>query len=380
MINLDTVAKRGDAIGLTGFIDSAADVDAVFRIGYTISTRDPMLRQWIVSACAMAGAHLPVVLVTARQIGWNKIPVRSEWTRQIETSAKQGYPPAMVLHAKILGLRNEYKEAFDLLENKVFPFLSPTLRRPMFFRDIVLGGQLESPWRLYALLNARYDTQYTSKKHRARSDEALRVAALQYQDADALIEYASLMMNANNLDMYEECMSKAATAGNGKACLFLANFYYLTYLGKYPTRGERTIQANNSVPETPPPNAFPTKTKSKSQDPEVSTTPSNPIMDVARFTYKWVSSFFNQSMQRSEYRKLANDWYYLAYRHGEPRAAFMMALLARENGEMAIGRVFLDQAQMEHDLDFAGKLQALKEHWYDEAYEPKLPKKMLEVR
>lgn len=341
---------------------------------------DPMFREWIVSACAMAGAHLPTVLITARQIGWNKVPVRSEWTRQIETSAKQGYPPAMVLHAKILGLRNEYKEALDLLEKKVLPFLTPTLRNPMFFRDTVLGGLLESPWRLYALLNARYDTKFTSKEHREKSDEALRAAALTYQDADALIEYASLMMNANDLDMYEECMSKAATAGKGNACLFLANFYYLTYLGKYPTRGERTVQANNPVPESLPTDAFLAKTKPEPQDPAVSTTPSNFVMDVARFACKWVSSFVNQSMERSEYRKLANDWYYLAYRHDESRAAFMMALLAREDRDLDIGRRFLDQAQMEHDLDFAGKLQALKEHWYDEAYEPKLPKRMLEVR
>lgn len=58
----------------------------------------------------------------------------------------------------------------------------------------------------------------------------------------------------------------------------------------------------------------------------------------------------------------------------------MMALMAREDGDMVDGRVFLDQAQMEHDLDFAGKLQDLKKHWYDEDYEPKLPQKMLEVR
>lgn len=357
----------------TGFTNSVADVDAVFRIGYVISTMDKMLREWIVSACGMAHARLPVVLTTARQIGWNKVPVRSEWTRQVETFAKQGYPPAMVLHAKILGLRNEYKEAFALLEKNVLPFLSPTLRNPVFFEDIVLGGQFESPWRLYALLNARYDSQYNSKENRAKSDEAIRVAAMEYQDAEALIEYASLMMNENNLDMYEECMSKAATAGKSNACLFLANFYYLTFLGKYPTRGQRTMQGNNSAPESPSEKpAFP--------DPTPRTTSLHPIMKKATSAYKWVKSFFRQSMQRWEYRDLASAWYYLAYRHGESRAAFMMALMAREEGDMVDGRVFLDQARMEQDMDFAGKLQDLKKHWYDEDYEPVLPKKMLEVR
>lgn len=327
----------------------------------------------------MAHARLPVVLTTARQIDWNKVPVRSEWTRQLETFAKKGYPPAMVLHAKILGLRNEYKEAFELLEKHVLPFLSPTLRSPVFFEDIVLGGQFESPWRLYALLNARFDLQYSSKEHRAKSDEAIRVAAMEYQDADALIEYASLMMNENNLDMYEECMSKAATAGKSNACLFLANFYYLTYLGKYPTRGERTMQSNNPTPESPP-EASPGNTTPESPGPTPSIRSSHPIMNVATSAFKWVSSFFNQSMPRSEYRGLATSWYYLAYCHGQPRAAFMMALMARDDGEMVDGRIFLDQARMEHDADFAGKLQDLKTHWYDQDYEPVLPKKMLEVR
>lgn len=338
-----------------------------------------MLREWIVSACGMAHARLPVVLIAARQIGWSKVPVRSEWTRQVEIFAKQEYPPAMVLHAKILGLRNEYDEAFAILEKNVLPFLSPTLRSPIFFEDIVLGGQFESPWRLYALLQARYDSQYNSKENRAKSDEAIRVAAMEYQDADALIEYASVMMNENNLDMYEECMSKAATAGKSNACLFLANFYYLTFLGKYPTRGERTMQGNNSAPEFPL-KTSPGKTESKSPDPTSSTTSSHPIMNVATSACTWVSSFFKQSMQRSEYRKLAFAWYYLAYCHGESRASFMMGLMAREDGDMVDGMIFLDQAQMEHDPDFAGKLQALKKHWYDEDYEPVLPKKMLEVR
>lgn len=340
---------------------------------------DTMFREWIVSACGLAGARLPVVLITARQIGWNKVPVRNEWTRQVEVFAKQGYPPAMVLHAKILGLRHEYNEAFTLLEKNILPFLSPTLRSPTFFEDIVLGGQFESPWRLYALLHARYDSKYHSKENQAKSDEAIRVAAMEYQDADALVEYASVMMNENNLDMYEECMSKAATAGKSNACLFLANFYYLTFLGQYPTRGERAMQGTNPAPESPPKTAR-GKSDSESPDPAPSTTSPNPILNVATSAYKWVSSFFNQSMPRRQYRDLASAWYNLAYCHGESRATFMMALLAREDGDLADGRVFLDQAQMEHDPDFAGKLQALKANWYDENYEPKLPKKMLEVR
>lgn len=373
---MDLVAGWWTCSCILDFTDShATDVDAVFRIGYIVSTMDMSLREWVVSACSMAKARMAVVLVAGRQINWNKMPVRNEWVREVEALAKKGYPPAMLLQAKILGLRNQYNEAFTLLENEVLPFLSPTRQSPVFFQDILLGGQFESPWRLYALLLARYDSQYNCKESRARSDEALRIAALEYQDADALIEYASVMMNENNLDMYEECMSKAATAGKSNACLFLANFYYLTFHGKYPTRGERTKQLNGQVPESTP------KTGSKSPDPTPTTTPSPGSKTVVSSAYKWITSFFQQAMAREDYRNLAADWYHLAYWHGEAKAAFMVALIWRENGEKVKGRIFLDYAaKLDQDADFAGKMQALRTHWYDDDFHPTLPRKMLEVR
>lgn len=292
------------------------------------------------------------------------MPARTEWTLEVEKLAAQKFPPALILHAKILGLRGEYKEACELLEKEVLPFLNPTQRLPTFFEDIMLSGLLESPWRLYALLLARYDSLHNVPEARLKSDKAIKIAATEYQDPDALVEYASMMMNENNLDLYEEYMSKAATAGKANACFFLANFYYLTFHGRYPTRGERagklaTQEAESSKPEAKP-----------SASPEKGASP----------VWAWITSFFGQSLKREEYRDLAKDWYYLAYHHGNKRASLMMALMAREDGDTANGLIFLEQAQMENDKAFSGKLEPLKMNWENPEYVPKLPKKMLDVQ
>lgn len=312
----------------------------------------------------MAKARIPLILVTNRSIEWSKVPARTEWTLEVEKLAAQKFPPALILHAKILGLRGEYKEACELLEKEVLPFLSPTQRLPTFFEDVMLSGLLESPWRLYALLLARYDGLHNVPEARLKSDEAIKIAATQYQDPDALVEYASMMMNENNLDLYEEYMSKAATAGKANACFFLANFYYLTFHGRYPTRGERADRPASQEAESSKPEAKPSASPEKDASP----------------VWAWITSFFGQSLKREEYRALAKDWYYLAYHHGNKRASLMMALMAREDGDTANGLIFLEQAQMEKDKDFAGKLEALKMNWENPDYVPKLPKRMLDVQ
>jgi hypothetical protein len=291
---------------------------------------------------------------------WSRTPSRTEWTNEIEKLATQKYPPAVVLHAKMLGLRGEFQEACELLEKEVLPFLNPSPKPPAFFDDIMLSGQLESPWRLYALLQARYDRLHDSPEARKKSDEATKIAATEFQDPDALVEYASMMMNENNLDLYEEYMSKAATAGKKDACMFLANFYYLTFHGKYPTRGERASQAV----ETSKPKASSTSAPAKALSP----------------VWKWITSFFGQSLSREEYRTLAKDWYYLAYQHGNQNASLMMALLAREDGDLADGLYYLQQAEMEKDKVFAGRLETWRANWKNKGYIPKVPKKILDVQ
>ncbi|KAJ5293203.1 uncharacterized protein N7443_009156 [Penicillium atrosanguineum] len=320
-------------------------------------------------ACAMAKARIPLILVTKRAMEFSKVPSRTEWTTEIEKLAVQGYPPALVLHAKMLGLRGEHKDAIDLLEQEVLPFITPTQQLPKFFDDIMLMGQLESPWRLYALFLARYDAIHNDPEARRKSDEAIKTAAIEYHDPDALLEYAFMMMNENNLDSYEEAMLKSATSGNGSACFFLANFYYLTYHGKYPTRGERAKQYASGQAE---PSKEMAKTKSSG--------PASTSKKQSSQLWTWVTSFFGQSMKREEYRALAQDWYQVAYHHGNKRAAFMLGLLCREDGDLADGFNYLTDADMENDKYFADRLLELKANWLEKDYSPKVPKRMLAVQ
>lgn len=288
----------------------------------------------------------------------------------IKQFSDEGFPPAMILQAKILGMRGEYQEAFELMEKRVLPYLNPTRRAPGIYMDITMTDVFESPWRVYALLHASYDAQFDSADSRQKADAATRIAALEYNDRKALVEYASLMMNVKNYDEYEECMCKAATLGDKNAVLYIANFYYQIYHGRYPTTAERVALDKAQATGHPAPST--------------ASTPPQPHAKPNIFTpaLEWISSFFNQSMSREDYRKLAMDWYFLAVHHSIPQAAFMMALLARETGEELDGSVILDIASvhLQDHPEFAKKIEELKDNWYDPEYVPRLSSKMLAVR
>ncbi|KAJ5171799.1 hypothetical protein N7492_004392 [Penicillium capsulatum] len=343
------------------------DVDTVSRIGHLMSHFNPLVRDWIFSASAAAGARMPVCLVAARLLKDNALSFHSKWAQEVEKFAEEEFPPAIVLQAKILGQRGMLEEAIALLETKILPFISPRGLNQSPFEDITLSGGVELPHKVYALLHGAYDLKYGSPESRKKADDAIRVAAMEYHDAEALMDCASVAMDENDLDKYEECMSMAATAGIPKACLYLANFYYLTFHGKYATRGERK---SGSLASTSPPKSSAATTNSLATS----------AVDMAGPVVTWISSFFGKSLSRKEYHGLAVDWYYLACKHGETRAAFMLGLIWREDGYELDGRLLLDEARMEGDADFADKLDALKRNWYNKEYEPRLPKRMLDVR
>jgi hypothetical protein len=290
----------------------------------------------------------------------------------VKQFSDEGFPPAMILQAKILGMRGEYQEAFELMEKRVLPYLKPTRRRPNIFQDIAMTDLFESPWRVYALLHASYDAQFDSPESRKKADHATRVAALQYNDRKALVEYASMMMNEKNYDKYEECMCKAAAFGDKNAILYIANFYYQIFHGRYPTTAERVALAKAKAQGQPaPPNA-----------PTPSPDENNTKPTMLTSALGWVSSFFNQSMSREDYRKLALDWYFHGFHKNIPQASFMLALMARETGESLDGSMILDHASahLENHPEYAKMITELKENWYDPEYVPRLTSRMLAVR
>ncbi|KAJ5169007.1 uncharacterized protein N7482_004601 [Penicillium canariense] len=353
----------------------STDVDAVYRIGFISAVNDYTLSEWVISSCALAKSRHAVVLTQGRLINWAKVPPTTEWTTLVKQFSDEGFPPAMVLQAKILGLHGQYKEAFKLMEERVLPYLKPTRRKPGLYTDITMTPLIESPWRVYALLHASYDDKFDSQDSRQKADEATRIAALEYNDSAALVEYASIMLNEKNYDKYEECMSKAATLGNLDAILYIANFYYLTFHGKYPTQAER-VALSKADAKGP---------KSHSTPPELSSTPdtkpdTKPNGNVLSSAIHWMSSFFNQSMSREEYRKLALEWYNLGNHFHIKPSMFMLALMAREQGEDFASAMVLEMAKLDEDPEYAAKIEELKENWQDPNYVPKLSSKMLAVR
>lgn len=349
------------------------DVDAVFRIGFVACAVHRPLVEWVTSACALAGARHSIVLIQGRSVSWTKATQRTKWTDMVKQFSDEGFPPAMILQAKILGMNGEYEQAFELMEKRVLPYLTPTRRRQGLFNDITMGDNFESPWRVYALLLASYDANFDSPESRRKADDATRIAALEYNDPKALVEYASIMMNEKNYDKYEECMCRAATFGDKDAILYIANYYYQIFHGRYPTEAERAALAKAEAQgqQAPP---IPAKPSSAPEDEQ------NP--NIFKSALSWASSFFNQSMPREDYRKLALDWYALGFKHSIPQASFMLALMARETGEEMDGSIIMDHARthLEDHPEFAKKIDELRDNWYDPTYVPRLTSKMLAVR
>ncbi|KAJ5738013.1 hypothetical protein N7493_001168 [Penicillium malachiteum] len=350
----------------------STDVDAVFRLGFMASIEHRCLRGWIVSSCALARSAMAVVTIARSQVSDTEVPApgKNSWLTETEKLANEGYPPAMLLQAKILGVRGDLEGALEMLEKKIMPFLTPSPRRPIAFQDITLNGLLPSPYQLQAVILAATGQRLDSETHRDAADKALQIAAMQYNDVQALLDYACLMMSEHKLDVYEECMSKAATAGNAKACLYLANYYYLTYMGRYPTQGEQKPTRDNPDPVA---TWKPITPSEASKATELTTWG-------PKYYFSIFKKMFRTSMSRPEYYTLARDWYQLAYHHGEHRAAFMAALIDRELGLLHNGRIFLEHAQMQHDPLYREKLEELKDRWYDKGFEPAVMLKMLPVQ
>ncbi|KAJ5090295.1 hypothetical protein N7532_008979 [Penicillium argentinense] len=347
----------------------SVDVDTVFRIGHCVMGQfhEKYLNEWTLSACGMAKARMALVIIVNRAANKEKIPPRSEWVEEIKKLAALEYPPAMLLHAKILGQRGQYEDSFRIFEKKIFPRISPTRSEVPMFDNIRVGG-MESPYRLYALYRAAYDKLYGSKESREKADEATRIAALEYNDPDALVEYASLMMNENNLDMYEECMVKAASGGHQRAGFYLGNFYYLTYHGQYPTREQRSPDAQKLF--------WLQRLAEQNKDGSVS---------IPKRVLGWAASFFNQSLSKDDYRLLAVCWYEIGGFLAHPESLFMRALFMREVAvsveEREDAAIYFETAA-DHmtDPQLKQKIVEIQNNWFDPCYEPSLPKKLLAVR
>ncbi|KAI9931227.1 hypothetical protein MW887_010889 [Aspergillus wentii] len=325
------------------------DVDTVFQISFALAPADEGLREWALAACAHAGAKLPILITAGRYLkrASTAPPPRIKFIQDLEKIALEDRDPrAMVLYAKVLGLREKFPEALALMDEvmqKVYPVKTQSADKGFFLVGI------DTPWEIYAWLKEISGDS-------AGTDEIMKTAALVYQDKEALLSYALIMMQKGDYEMYEECMNKAASAGNAEACRKLANFYYLTYHGRFPRRGEK-------VPE-----------KSTAEDApkggETGTEEKKGLLD-------YFSSMFLRIRPRAEYRTLALNWYELSFSHGDHQSALILALLLREEGQREDGFGFLELA--EQSLKLRTLTQRFKPNWFDPEYVPKMPVQLLDV-
>jgi hypothetical protein len=298
-----------------------------------------------------------------RSLSDNTAPVRVPILDKIEHIAYHDRDPrAMTLHAKTLGLRKRYTEALDLIE-QVMALIYPS-KIPVAKDGGFAAAKIEPPWKVYAWLKekaqAQANTSLKTKASKAAAaaaagpeaeagEDLLRSAALDYHDPESLVQYAAAQMQAGDLAAYEDCMSRAATAGNAEACRRLANFYYLTSLGRYPRRGVREDTATAPVAEKP--------------------------SNRGRISALLARVFGPQP--RAEYRKLAMEWYGLAFSHGNEQAALVLAVLVREDGSASLGLQLL--RRIEGSPSLGPLVKRIKARWDDRDQKVGIPAELLDV-
>lgn len=319
---------------------------------------DMSYKEWLLASCALAGATVPVIYQASRYVS---IMARTgvdlgdrPLLDELEHLANEGDPRAVQLCAQILDRRGETAEATKLMK-QVVDQLRPSLVEPRSPDDaFLIATHMDSPWKVYReLLEKAGDT--------AAADEALRTAALEYQDVQALQDYAALMMREMNLEKYEEYMSKAASSGDVTACLKLANFYHLTARGWFPRRGVQEDQAAKPKGE---------KT-------------ANPAQKVGERSFgvlgRVFSFLFADVKTHAEYRKLAMDWYEVAFTHGSTRAAMFLAVLLREDGQTQTGWEMLRCAKWVDIEGFLPKTQnEMTKVWLGEDF-PEIPLRLFDL-
>lgn len=309
------------------------DVDLVYKIGHIISVNDRQLLEWNLFSGSLAGAYLPTILCAGRVVAKMKTaPPRTPLLDKIEALALHDRDSiCMTLHAHVLGFRGQYTEALVLID-EVMGAIYPTHLGPLTlnFND-TFPETLPQPWEVYEWLKRRTGDDEAA-------DAAVRRAAVEFQDPKALVVHAGRLMERGDLEMYEECLCKAATAAHPDACRKLANFYFLIIIGRYPRRGEKdTVQQQQ-----------------QQQQEHQEQTASSTVLS-------WLSCFYNRSLPLDDYYKLAREWYELACAHGNSDAALTFALLLREEGNVELGRHYLDMAAMKPGL--ASSLRGYRVNW-----------------
>ncbi|KAF9243260.1 hypothetical protein DTO013E5_8000 [Penicillium roqueforti] len=335
------------------------DVDAIYRISILLADlqKGHHVYQWALTGCAKAHSRRAIVHLVNRYISTPGVDIyrNTEGIAQVKDLAlKDEFPHAIMLYAKLLIWRGENAEAAQLLERKILPYLQPSSKRPSLWEDITLAGAFESPWRMYAVAIEKEQGLAGILKATAR-------AATEFHDPIAMADFAISVLETeapNKYETYEAFMGGAAMWGNIAASFYIANFYYLTSQGQFTTEAER-------------------KAKEREDANAARSAWLKPFESIA----SGVVTFFNQPKDHKTYRKLAMDWYELAFDGGNNEAGYILALLLREDGEMEKSREMYKLAARKGLPASLSKksLAEMKDKWEDRTFNPGLPPKLLKL-
>lgn len=293
----------------------------------------PFLWSWAANATADAGATISVVSYVKRELDKPFTTYQTRQFLQLEVLADRGIPLAMRMQAEVYWDQKRYDKAIEILErlhNRTYP--SNTI--VAFKDDVTMDSQFSAPWKRLAEFYMHRDLE-------EKSDALTKIGALDYQDPDALMAYAFRMKEQENWEAYEQCVSIAATAGDGTACWRLGNFYYQIFQGMIPWA--------HALPENAP----------------------------------WFHSLFYRSLGTRrplrDFRKLAIDWYELAEIHNDKMAIRNYAILCREDGEINKAESALLKLQRSPKDWKSPNIVKLRERFYDENFRPKIPSSWLQL-
>lgn len=234
-------------------------------------------------------------------------PKRTEWYGRVLKLAQQGkLPQAMVLCA--LYQKND-RDAISWIK-KAISISKPVVNSPgthTFIPEAIPGA-----WLAYADMMAR-------NGNREAVREALTIGADQYDSPGAYLRMARYAFEENDMNKYEEYLSKTAMAGDVDSAYRLGNLYIAVHL------------------------RF---SKVQSMD-----KPGDP-------------TDFRKKYPHEDYRMLAQEWYEIAVASGHGLAALVLAgLYRREGKDLKEAKRFLDVAMK--DEEAGDRAHLLKAAWTD---------------
>ncbi|GKZ85640.1 hypothetical protein AnigIFM56816_011611 [Aspergillus niger] len=331
----------------------STNVEVIWNVSRCLLSPDNRaLEVWLHSACALAGARSPTLMLAHRNLddAHPNYPLRTQFLDKVEQWALQDRDPrAMHVYVRTLIARGEHESAVPLMDelmSTIYP--SPRvegLETPLSFYNI------PEVWPTYIRLQE--ELKKKGVDWGIGRDELARLAGVDYQEPNFLSNYASVMFEAGDYEKYEQYMHQAAMAGIPSACTSLAHFYYLTARGLFPRRGEKTF-----VPR-PAEN-------------------SRELLKKGRLETLY-SSIVHGLPTHEYYNNLALEWWELGLNMGSDLSAMFLALAYREVGQLDVAESFYKLIQSPRLLASKFTADDLAINWDNPVASFYVPRRVLNV-